>query len=133
MSSPSHTRKASASQQAEVIRLAAEGLSVRQIAAAVFGDSRFRGRVERILAVADREQPLPHETEPLVIEGLSRLEVFTLLFEQRLAAIAAAGGNVSMNELRNLLDVQRQLEAWETIERMNQLARDHRPNPLALE
>jgi hypothetical protein len=95
---------------------------VRQIAAAVFGHDRFRGRVERILKNDEREAP-SSETEPLLIEGLSRLDVFTALFERRLATIAAAGGNVSMNELKNLLDVQRQLEAWETIERMNALTR----------
>lgn len=118
----SSTRKATPAQQAEVLRLAAEDVPVRQIAAAVFGHDRFRGRVERILKNDEREAP-SSETEPLLIEGLSRLEVFTALFERRLATIAAAGGNVSMNELKNLLDVQRQLEAWETIERMNALTR----------
>jgi hypothetical protein len=132
MSMSMSKRKASPAQEAEVARLAAEGLPVRKIAAAVFGDARLRGRVERILKGNESEQPQPTEPEPLAIEGLSTLEVFTLLFERRLAAIAAAGGKVSMNELRNLLDVQRQLEAWETVERMNQLTRRVPENPLEL-
>ena len=132
MSMSMSKRKASPAQEAEVVRLAAEGLPVRKIAAAVFGDARLRGRVERILKGNERKQPQPTEPEPLAIEGLSTLEVFTLLFERRLAAIAAAGGKVSMNELRNLLDVQRRLEAWETVERMNQLTRRVPENPLKL-
>ena len=132
MSMSMSKRKASPAQEAEVVRLAAEGLPVRKIAAAVFGDARLRGRVERILKGNEGEQPQPTEPEPLAIEGLSTLEVFTLLFERRLAAIAAAGGKVSMNELRNLLDVQRRLEAWETVERMNQLTRRVPENPLKL-
>jgi hypothetical protein len=41
---------ASAAQRAEVVRLRDGGWSIRAIAAEVFGDRRFRGRVERILA-----------------------------------------------------------------------------------
>ena len=113
-------------------RLAADDVPVRQIAAAVFGDARLRGRVERILKGDVRNEPAS-DLEPLVIEGLSRLEIFTALFERRLAAIAAAGGDVSMNELKNLLDVQLQLETWESIERMNQLTRRAPKNLLDLE
>ena len=36
-----------------VRQLAADGLSIRRIAAVVFGDARYRGRVERILRRAD--------------------------------------------------------------------------------
>jgi hypothetical protein len=39
--------KATAAQRAEVKRLAADGMSVRKIAAAVFGDARDRGRVDQ--------------------------------------------------------------------------------------
>lgn len=101
---------------------------MRQIAAQVFGEQRFRGRVERILkgrqATADGTGDLP---EPLVIDGLSEYEVFKLFFQRRLAAIAAAGGVPSMNELRNLLDVQRQLDAWRQVESLNELTRRHHP------
>jgi len=123
MNTSSTNGKTSPSQRAEVLRLAAEAVSVRQIAARVFGDERFRGRVERILK-RDRgaAEPVP-AAEPLAIEGLSELEVFKLLFQRRLAAIAAAGGVPSMNELRNLLDVQRQLAAWEQVERVQEATR----------
>jgi hypothetical protein len=76
MTNSSPIRKATAAQQAEVRRLAAEDVPVRQIAAAVFGDARFRGRVERILKSELYAQPAS-DAEPLVIEGLSRLEIFT--------------------------------------------------------
>jgi hypothetical protein len=42
-------RRATAAQCAEVWRLSREGVPIRRIASEVFGDARFRGRVERIL------------------------------------------------------------------------------------
>ena len=88
--------KATAAQRAEVERLAAEGVSVRQIAVQVFGDARFRGRVERILRRPASEPvavALPLEPE---LEGIDPLELGTnalirLLFERRLAWLAANG------------------------------------------
>ena len=41
-------RRSTPEQRAEVLRRAAAGESNREIAAAVFGDARYRGRVERI-------------------------------------------------------------------------------------
>jgi hypothetical protein len=42
--------KSTPAQRAEVVRMREAGWSIRKIAAEVFGDPRFRGRVERILA-----------------------------------------------------------------------------------
>jgi hypothetical protein len=98
---------------------------VRQIAAEVFGDPALRGRVERILKARTREEPAAGGLESVDIAGLSSLEVLTMFFERRLALIAATGGAPSMAELRHLLDVQRQLEAWQTVERLNELTRRH--------
>lgn len=50
--------RASTEDQAErVRRLAEDGYSHRQIAAAVFGDARYRGRVERMLRSKRRALP----------------------------------------------------------------------------
>src|ERR1700738_587935 len=49
MSRVGWSAKSSPEERGEVIRLAGEGVSVRRIAVEVFGDSRYRGRVERIL------------------------------------------------------------------------------------
>lgn len=103
--------------------MAAEGMSVRRIAATVFGDARFRGRVERILRRPSEFNP---RTGPLLtdvaLEGvevgeLKGTALIRLLFERRLAWWAASGQAPSMNELRTLLDVQRRLEAAEAVER----------------
>jgi hypothetical protein len=115
-----------AAQRLEVLRLAAEGVSVRRIAAEVFGSSSLRGRVERILKTQGREAPDAVEAEPLDIEGLENLEVFRLFFNRRVAAVAASGGNVSASELRTLMDVERRLEDWETVKRLNALTRHPR-------
>jgi hypothetical protein len=118
--------KATAAQRAEVERLAAEGMPVRRIVAAVFGDVRFRGRVERILRQPSEGNALPNAslTDP-ALEGVdvSELEgtaLIRLLFERRLAWWTASGQAPSMNELRNSLDVQRRLEAAEAVERARQ-------------
>jgi hypothetical protein len=115
--------KATAAQRAEVERLAAEGVSVRQIAVRVFGDARFRGRVERILHRPAGEPvavSLPLEPE---LEGIDPLELGTnalirLLFERRLAWLAATGKAPSFSELRSMLEVQRRLDAAEALERL---------------
>ena len=117
MTKHSNNSEVTNSQRQEVFRLADEGMSVRRIAVEVFGDAGLRGGVERILKARNREAPVKEMPEALDIAGLSQLEVLTLFFERRLALIAASGGAPSMAELRGLLDVQRQLEAWEPLER----------------
>jgi hypothetical protein len=121
-------------ERAEVERLANEGLSVRQIAAEVFGHARFRGRVERILrrpAVesetthASRSE-LPRPDVPNELDGLGTTELLRVLFERRLARLAASEEPPSLNELRNLLDVYRQLETRERFEQTQALTRNRR-------
>jgi hypothetical protein len=101
------------------VRLAAEGVSIRRIAVAVFGNTNTRSRVERILKTEanGRHEPI----EPLDIDGLAGLDIFKAFFDRRVATIAAQGGSPSMNELRTLLEVQRQLQAWESVELANRL------------
>jgi hypothetical protein len=125
--------KSTLTQRAEVARLAAAGGSVRAIAVEVFGDVRFRGRVERILAVP---AVVPGEASAgAVTEGGARAatfdftgrspeDVIRLLFERRLADLAEGGVAPSPAELRGLLDVFRQLEAREALARINALTRE---------
>jgi hypothetical protein len=121
------TAKASAAQRAEVERLAAEGLSVRRIAAAVFGDERYRGRVERIL-----RPPLEPTVEtsaglrPIEIEGLEFGEVVRLLLERRLAMWAASGKAPAPSELSGLLDVSQRLDDLEAFEEARTLTHRRR-------
>jgi hypothetical protein len=126
--------RATAAQRAEVERLAGEGVSVRQIAARVFGEARFRGRVERILGRPAGEPvavSLPLEPE---LEGIDPLELGTdalirLLFERRLAWLATNGKAPSLSELRSLLEVQRRLRAAEAVERLRPKRKDGMTRP----
>jgi hypothetical protein len=116
--------KATRAQRAEVERLAAEAMSVRGIAAEVFGEARFRGRVERILRPPAALEPVglpPLADLPLEETDFSQLSwtaLIRLLFERRLGSWAASGKAPPASELRNLLDVQRRLEALEAFERI---------------
>jgi hypothetical protein len=120
--------RATAAERAEVERLAAEGVSVRRIAAQVFGDARFRGRVERILhrpagepaAVAVALEPA---LEGVDVGELGTTELIRLLFERRLAWLTANGKVPSFKELHSLLEVQRRLEAAEALEQLRPPAR----------
>src|SRR5436190_22194167 len=112
--------KATAAQRAEVERLAAEGVSVRQIAAAVFGEARYRGRVERILRgqaasgrPAGAAEALSERVEVPELEGVALLR---WMFERAVAALAARTTAPSFVELRALLDVERRLETVGMIE-----------------
>ena|SRR5947209_5912682 len=115
--------QATAAQRAEVERLAAEGVSVRRIAAQVFGDARFRGRVERILRRPAAEPVDVAGAIDPALEGVDLTELGTtalirLLFERRLAWLAASGKAPSFSELRCLLEVQRRLETAEAVEQL---------------
>jgi len=101
--------------------LAAEGVSIRRIAAEVFGEARFRGRVERILRapLADSEIPSGEGVGggSIDVGALGTTAVMRQLFERRLAWVSQSPERVSMNELRNLFEVERRLAVMEEIER----------------
>jgi hypothetical protein len=119
--------KATAAQRAEVERLAEAGHSVRAIAAEVFGEARFRGRVERIL-----RQPPPGTAETahvcaridgvagraLNLAGLSPAAQLRLLYDWRMAELSERGEAPSMSELRAMFDVLQRLQALEEFERL---------------
>ena len=115
---------ATAAQRAEVKRLAAEGLSIRRIAAEVFGDARLRGRVERILgtpAASSATQAVPGTTnialEGIDVSTMSTPALVRLLARRRLEELAASGEAPSLTELRSLLDLERRYISFETLER----------------
>jgi hypothetical protein len=115
-------RVATSAQCAEVERLSRQGASVRAVARQVFGDVRYRGRVERILRAAVPATPFeaayvddlagsgpPAETVPAVRAALSRYS----------ARVERGELQPSLAELLKLLDLERRLRAFESLERMN--------------
>ena len=114
--------KASAAQRSEVARLAAEGVSVRVIALRVFGDARFRGRVERILRLPSAPEPI----EPAVLADLSDLspaDALSLLYDRRLAYLNGLPDGPSMAELCKFAEVSRRLIGLRSYERLLARAR----------
>ena len=132
MSESGRQRVATSAQCVEVRRLATEGFSLRQIAEEVFGDRRFRGRVERILQAPDAppdpvrgaligDEDVSVETAPTVRAALARY----------LAPVARGDLNPSVTEMVKLLDLERRLQTFEAIEQLNALTRAHEPPPTA--
>jgi hypothetical protein len=113
---------ASAAQRSEVVRLAAEGVSVRAIAAQVFGEARFRGRVERIL----REPSALGPVEPVGLadlSGLSPAETLSVLYDRRIAYLNGLPDGPSMAELCKVADMLRRLIGLRSYERLLAQAR----------
>lgn len=126
MSTNGRPRKASPAESAEVRRLAAAGLSVRVIAAQVFGDARFRGRVERILrrptdAAEAPEAVQAREADLREFERLDRAGQLRWLLDRRLAMWAAREEGPSGRELRSLVEVDHQLRMLEAFNRLQRL------------
>jgi hypothetical protein len=125
MSKSGRKRTASAAQCAKVRRLAAEGESVRQIAREVFGDQRFRGRVERILQAPVAANNSPEDT---VVIGEATVAVETVpavraALARYLARVATGEVNPSVGEMVKLLDLERRLQAIEALEEINAITR----------
>ena len=129
MSQQGRGAKATAAQRAEVKRLSAAGGSVPGIAAEVFGDERFRSRVERILrpgrepiprAALGRPARSPEEVEACLREfaSLGQTAQLRWLYELQLEVFVARETPASARELRMMLDVLRQVEAREELERV---------------
>jgi hypothetical protein len=121
---------ATPAQVTQVRSLAAEGLSERKIAEIVFGDARYRGRVERL--VRPGSSPPAHDS----LEGtLLKADEATQSSEPELPSIrellnrhrrrlASAGELPSLKEIELLLKLERQVETKETLERLNTLTRE---------
>lgn len=116
-----------AREQAEVERLAAAGGSVREIAKEVFGDVRYRGRVERILR--GPRDPAGEAWEPLDLDSLPTLETRAVLrkvMNGYLHRIERGELRPSIGEALKLLDLDRRLTTLEQLERANALTRTSR-------
>ncbi|MDQ3672414.1 MAG: hypothetical protein M3364_08285 [Actinomycetota bacterium] len=122
----------SRAQRDRVLALAAEGASQRAIAEAVFGEARYRGRVERILradAAASNGASVPRNSdrEEAPKEALtpeSDLELFRELVSRSERAMLESDHPPSLLDIDRLLKIKRQLEALETIESMRALTRE---------
>ncbi len=119
MARSSALRGSTASQRVEVWRLRAEGVSVRKIAEEVFGDRRYRGRVERILA-----RPL-EDTRVRAASGeeydgvdLATVEAVRVLLGQTLRAWLAEGVAPSLSQLKTALEIEQRLETIALIKRL---------------
>ena len=130
MSRSGRRRVATSAQCAEVKRLAAEGASIRAIAARVFGDTRLRGRVERIL---NEPAPAPtgHENDAIPGEAVSAETVPTVRAALRQYLVRLQRGQVqpSVGEMVKLLDLERRLQAFESLERLNELTSAQQSDP----
>jgi hypothetical protein len=114
--------RSTSAQRAEVVRLREAGGSIRAIAAEVFGDQRFRGRVERILASSSRG--FGNAAEDASLDGLAPMQAIRILYERRLAMLLSGQVAPSMTELVKLLEVQRRLDGFDQYERLRALTID---------
>jgi hypothetical protein len=118
-------------QRERVIALAEEGASQREIAEVVFGDERFRGRVERILrppAAASDASAAPRtiQADDQVRDDPrpeSDLELFRELVSRAERAMLESTSPPLLSDIERLLRVKRQLDNLEALERANALAR----------
>lgn len=123
---PSWTRE----ERERVLELAQQGASQREIAEAVFGDARYRGRVERILhadaAASNGSSPsrsdAGNDASAQVRPG-SDLELFRELVARAEGFLLDSEGAPSLSEIERLMRVKRQIDALETIEWARRLAR----------
>jgi hypothetical protein len=104
--------------------LAGEGVSVRRIAEQVFGEARFRGRVERILrGKPDTDDAVQaaqlRAAQVAEFMALPRTEQLRRLLERRFEELFLRDTATSARELLSLLAVDRQIRNLETVERLN--------------
>ena len=122
---PSWTKE----ERERVLALAEQGASQREIAEAVFGDVRYRGRVERILR---SQRAASYGSAPSRNDGAddasarprpsSDLELFRELVA-RAERCLLDGEAPSLSEIERLMRVKRAINSLETIEWTRRLAR----------
>ncbi len=118
----------------QVLALAAEGASQRAIAKAVFGDARYRGRVERVLRAEEAASDGPQmarnsdadESDDDLVHPGSDLELFRELVSRAERAMLRSDRAPSLADVERLLRIKRQLNAIESLERANAIARGER-------
>jgi hypothetical protein len=107
--------------------LAAQAVSERRIAEIVFGDSRYRGRVERLLR--PRSSPPARELPGSIGDngpGADQEELPSIreLLNRHRRRLAKAGELPSLKEIELLIKLEREVEAQETLEHLNALTRE---------
>ena len=122
-------RTATHAEVERVLALAARGVSRRKIAESVFGDARYRGRVERIVGGEAFPLPRPDEADATARarrEGFnepSELPSTRELLERhrrRLAEMELP----PLKEIELLLKLERQVEAMEAVALARALTRE---------
>src|SRR5439155_24823237 len=106
-------------QRERVLALSAQSRSQREIAEEVFGDARYRGRVERILnqPPARPVPELPHregEDFEALLAGGSDFAIIVELVERYERRLLESGTVASPAEYERLLRIKRQLAAIAT-------------------
>jgi hypothetical protein len=109
-------------------------VSVRAIADEVFGSSRYRGRVERILDrladAAERPEVIAARAAELAaFEGMDPTEQLRFLFDRNLRALAGRDEPPSARTLLTLVNLDRRLRSLEQLERMSSRLRLRRNPP----
>ena len=99
-------------------------MSKRGIAAEVFGDGRYHGRVERILRRPPPPRPqLDEESAEDATLAKDSRALFRELLNRHREQLATADELPSLKEIELLMKLERQLEVAETVERLNALTR----------
>lgn len=119
-------------QRERVLELADEGATQRTIAERVFGDARYRGRVERILrqrVLSGRDPGTVSRvtgTEiDLVFEAGDMTSIRTLVARYE-RALLESEVSPAIADIDRLLKIKQRLESHEQFERLRELTREHR-------
>jgi hypothetical protein len=130
MSEAGRQRVATPAECLQVLELATKGISVRRIAEEVFGDARFRGRVERILRTSTQPDPSERDTAPpdstMSVETVPTVRA---ALRRYLGRIERGELQPSISEMVKLLDLERRLQTFETLEQLNELTLRGDPLP----
>jgi hypothetical protein len=115
-------------EQERVLALADEGVSQRAIAEQVFGDARYRGRVERILRERAIGRGPGRRVPELSKEELDAFDVGDISLARELVArweraLAESEEVPDLAEIERLLRIKRQIAAAEMLQRANAIAR----------
>jgi hypothetical protein len=114
----------------QVRELAAQAVSGRRIAETVFGDARYRGRVERLLRPRSsspaRERSGEHTSARDNGTAAEEPELPSIreLLNRHRRRLANAGDLPSLKEIELLLKLEREIEAQEELEHLNALTRE---------
>lgn len=133
---PGPPPKTTAEQRERALELVKAGRSYSEVAAEVFGDERFRGRVERIVRRDRTEPPAFPSLEELLaqrptvpgdgdaqLSPESWLEELVPLYGAMLKRRLEADLPVSGRELLALAQLEWRLESQRSVKRLNELTR----------